>query len=237
MFQSGSGGKTALGVADLDRAGHLGAHAPLGAVGVVAAPVGHLAAGVVVDPAEVDVAAGRGIRGVGGRAEPEVVLEALGDRLGLLVVARLGVVGPARGQADADALQVADPAVADQLAGAAESLVGTLLAAGLEDDLGLVDRVAHRAALGDRQRQRLLAVDVLPGLAGRDDRDRVPVVRRADLDGVDVVPAQDLAVIDVGLAAAVGPGAALASRSAPRPAAAPARGRRPCRPSSPGSRG
>ena len=35
------------------------------------------------------------------------------------------------------------------------------------------------------------------------------MVRRADLDGVDVVAAQDLAVIDVRLAAAVGPVAAL----------------------------
>ncbi len=91
-------------------------------------------------------------------------------------------------------LQVADPAVADQLAGAAEAMVRPLLAAGLEDDVMLAHRVAHGAALGDRQRQRLLAVDVLAGLARLDHRDRVPVVRRADLDGVDVFPAQDFAI-------------------------------------------
>ena len=70
------GREHALDVADLDRAGHLGAHAPLGAVGMMAAPVGDLAAGVVVDPAEVDVAPGGGIRSVGRGAEPGVVLEA-----------------------------------------------------------------------------------------------------------------------------------------------------------------
>ncbi len=182
---------------DLDRTGQLGAHAPLGAVGVVAAPVGDLAAGVIVDPAEVDVAPRRRIGGLGRRAEPDVVLESFGHRLGLLVVAGLGVVGPAAGQADADRAQVADPAVAHQLAGAAEPPVRTLLAAGLENDVRLVDRVAHRAALGDRERQRLLAVDVLLGLAGLDDHDRVPVVGSADLDGVDIRRPEDLAKIGV----------------------------------------
>ena len=120
------------------------------------------------------------------------------------MVARLGVVGSPGGQADADRAQVADAAVADQLAGAAETLVRALLAAGLEDDLRLVDRVAHRAAFGDRERQRLLAVDVFLGLARLDDHDRVPVVRSADFDGVDVVAAQDFAEIGAGVAAAVG---------------------------------
>ena len=41
------------------------------------------------------------------------------------------------------------------------------------------------------------------------DRDRVPVVRRADLDGVDIAPAQDLAEVAPGVAAAVGAVAAI----------------------------
>ena len=64
------GRELALHVAELDRAGQLGAHAPLGAVGMMPAPVGHLAAGVVEDPSEVDVAARGGVRRLGGRAEP-----------------------------------------------------------------------------------------------------------------------------------------------------------------------
>src|SRR5262249_30289340 len=154
-----------LGVADLDGPGQLGAHAPLGAVGVVAAPVGHLAAGVVVDPAEVDVAARLGVWGVGRGPEPAVVLEPLGHGLRVLVVAGLGVVRPAAGQPDLDRAELADPAVADELAAVTEAAVGSLLAAGLEDDAGLAHRVAHGAAFGDRERQRLLAVDVLLGPA------------------------------------------------------------------------
>ena len=48
-------GKIALDVVELDRAGQLGTDARLGTVGV-APPVGDLAAGIVEDPAEVDVA-------------------------------------------------------------------------------------------------------------------------------------------------------------------------------------
>ena len=55
-----------LGVADLDRTGVVGSQPPLRAVGVVSAPVGQLATGVVEDPAVVDVAA-RGRMGHPGR--------------------------------------------------------------------------------------------------------------------------------------------------------------------------
>ena len=47
-------------------------------------------------------------------------------------------------------------------------------------------RVHHRAALGDRRREGLLAVDVLAGLDRVDRHDRVPVVGRGDADGVHV---------------------------------------------------
>src|SRR2546430_11470116 len=50
-------------------------------------------------------------------------------RLGLLAVAGLAEVGTAPRQAAADRVQLADPPVADQLAGPAEVVVGALLAA------------------------------------------------------------------------------------------------------------
>src|SRR5262249_50033487 len=161
-----------------------------GTVGVMAAPVGDLAARVVVDPAEIDVTAGRRVGGLGGGAEPEIVVEALGHGFGLLPVAGLAVVGSAAGQAATDRLQIADPAVADQLAGAAEIAVGTLLAAGLENAAMLLDRVRHGSALGDGQRERLLAINVLAGAGGGDDRDGVPVIRRANNHSVHVLARQ-----------------------------------------------
>ena len=81
--------------------------------------------------------------------------------------------------------------------------IGALLAAALEDALVLLDRVAHGPALGDGQRQRLLAIDVLAGLRRQDDGHGVPVVRRADQDGVDVLAIEQFAEIDEGVAALV----------------------------------
>src|SRR5262249_27625243 len=82
-------------------------------------------------------------------------------------------------------------------------VIGALLAARLEDDARLADRVAHRTAFRDRERERLLAIDILLRPARLDHGDRVPVVRGADLDRVDVRPAEELAVIDDRVAAAV----------------------------------
>ena len=62
---------------------------------------------------------------------------------------------------------------------------------------------AQRAALGDRQRRGLLQVDVLARLDGRDRRQRVPVVRRADHDRVDVLAREQVAVVAVRLHAVV----------------------------------
>src|SRR5207249_2787238 len=73
-------------------------------------------------------------------------------------------------------------------------------------DAVLAHRVAHGATLGDGQRQRLLAVNILPRLARLDDGDGVPVVRRADLDCIDVLPPEEFAIVRDGIAAAIRPG-------------------------------
>ena len=59
------------------------------------------------------------------------------------------------------------------------------LVAHLRDDLVLPGGLGHGAAFGDRVGQRLLAVDVLALLHGRDGRDRVVMVGRGDHHGVD----------------------------------------------------
>ena len=61
------------------------------------------------------------------------------------------------------------------------------MAAGLEDAAVLLDRGVDGPALGDRVGQRLFAVDVLAGIGGGDADQAVPVVGRADADGVDVL--------------------------------------------------
>jgi hypothetical protein len=57
--------------------------------------------------------------------------------------------------------------------------------------------VAQGAPFGDGQRRRLLQVDVLPRFYGVNRNDRVPVIGRADDDGVDVLVRQQLAVVAI----------------------------------------
>ena len=100
-------------------------------------------------------------------------------------------------------MDLADPAVSNQLAGAAEVPVRALLASRLPDDLVFLHSIGHRPALGYRQRERLLAIDILLG-ARRVDRDQgVPVIGSPYIDRVDVLASDDVAKILIALAALV----------------------------------
>ena len=190
-----------LGLApDLDRPRVLGVHRPVRGVEVVRAPARDHAGTelLAAQPARAVVAllgvdALLGVVDVRRRAEPRLVIQVLRHRHLRLVVARR-----VAGQADVHRLQLADAAVADELGRVAELRRRTLLAADLEDAAAALDGVAERAALGDRERGGLLQVDVLAGLDGRDRRQRVPVVGRADHDGVHVLAREQVAVVAVG---------------------------------------
>ena len=107
---------------------------------------------------------------------------------------------PARriaGKADVDRFQFADAAVPDQFCGIPELRRRALLAANLKNAPGCVDRVAQLPSLGDGQRGGLLQVHVLAGAHGGYCDQRVPVIRRADDDGVDVAIGEQLAVVAV----------------------------------------
>ncbi len=163
--------------------------APLGDVEVVGAPVGHHAAGVVADlpPAAAVVAAASFgvVRLPGSRAQPAVPIEALADGfLGQVFLLGRGT------DVDMDRQHLSDPPAADQFAGEAEVALAALLAAGLKHAAVSSHRRDHVPGLADRQRQRLLAVDVLAGPGRRARDDRVPVVGRGNQDGVDVLSLQ-----------------------------------------------
>ena len=100
-------------------------------------------------------------------------------------------------------MDLADPAVSNQLAGAAEIPVRTLLAARLPHDLVCLDSLDHGPALGNRQRERLLAVDVFLRPRSVHGDQGMPVVRGTDVDRVDVLAADDIAKIFVALTALV----------------------------------
>ena len=70
-----------------------------------------------------------------------------------------------------------------------------LLVADLEDAARLVDLVAERPTLRNRQRGGLLQVDVLARADGVDRDQGVPVIGRADDDGVDILVGEQVTVV------------------------------------------
>src|SRR5258708_39733177 len=65
-------------------------------------------------------------------------------------------------------------------------LTGPLLGANLDNAFVFLGRVDHRSAPDDIVRQRLFAIDVLTIRAGPDQHVGVPVIGRADDDGIDI---------------------------------------------------
>ena len=82
-----------------DRAGILRPHAPLGNVGMMAAPVGNLPAGVIQVPTEIHADAGRAIIINRGRPQPVTVIKPFWDWLRVGAVGGFAEVGDAARQA------------------------------------------------------------------------------------------------------------------------------------------
>ncbi len=130
-------GRGPAGALDLDRAGVVGAVAPLGDVDVVDAPIPADAAQAVVGdvvPDRVALLLGPrpapliGVRGPWRGPQPEVVVQVFRDRL-----SRLVGEGKVVRHAHQDRVQAADAAVADQFTAKPEIPAGTLLRSPLED--------------------------------------------------------------------------------------------------------
>jgi hypothetical protein len=116
-----------------------------------------------------------------GGAEPAVIVQAL--RHGFLLEDRFG--GEAA-QLGADEPDVADPTVADDGCGAAESGLRALLGSGLDDPPRAAGDIYHGATLDDGKGHRLLAIDILAGLHRGDGHGGVPVVGGGDEHDVQV---------------------------------------------------
>ncbi len=183
---------------------------PGGDVHVMGAPVGELAARVLIPPAKLVVAVrirlrqlllavlvfrGRPLQKpeVGRRhlALPAVPVEPLRHR-------SRGNRRARRRRADRrlHPLDPAEPPFGDERHRGNEQIERTaLLRAHLHDPAGLFLDLPDQLAFIDRERERLLAVDVFAGEHRLDDRLRVPVVRRGHVDHVDVLALQDRAII------------------------------------------
>ena len=100
----------------------------------------------------------------------------------------------------------ADHAVAHQFAGGAKFAHGTLHAADLENSIVGAHGLHHRPAFQHGMRHGFLAVNILAGPGRRNGHERVPMIRRGDDDGINILPRQQIAEILVGVAAFVGAG-------------------------------
>ncbi len=192
-----------VGAVDLDRAHALLVliDGPSGDVDVVGPPVGELAAGVFVPPAELVVAALLDVVDLRRLAEPDVPVEFC-RRVRLRE--RSADVAPPLMPTVIFWMSPSSPFCTMLTARRNRSrslrccvptkkhLVAVLLAG-----------VADQLVLFQRQRERLLAEDVLAGLQRLDGDLDVPVVGRDDADHVDVVALEHLAIVAVGVGLAL----------------------------------
>ena len=133
------------------------------------------------------------------RAQPGIVLEACRHRH-LLRITSCRITR----QADLHPLHLADPPVAYQLARPGKLLPRPLLRADLQNLLGRVDVRHHRPPLNDRQRSRLLQVNVLTRAHRRNGQPCMLVVGRRNHHSIDVFGRQQLTIVVVAARSGVG---------------------------------
>ena len=130
------------------------------------------------------------------RAQPQVVIEVFRYRYGWEVPPCLNAfVNP--NDADFHADQPPDPSVANQLADMAEGSVGPALQAGLQDPAVAFCDFHQTAALSHGKRKWFFYIHILTGLHSHDRHRCVPMVRRADADGVDILAGKQIAEVTI----------------------------------------
>ena len=97
-----------------------------------------------------------------------------------------------------DFRNIAQLAIADRLDGFVIVLSAALLRAGLHDAVVLLGGLDGELALANRVAHRLLGINILAGLAGGDDRQHVPVRLRGDDHRVDVFVVHDFSEVAMG---------------------------------------
>ncbi len=162
----------------------------MGDIVVMADPVQELSAAVGIVPAPVLVEViqieGQVFRG----ADPEFVVNFFRRLRVWRFAAGAGEITMALRQSDFDSFHFADVTVEHQLRALPEVGHAPLPGAGLPNATILFDGVHNGHALGEGMRQRLLAVNVFFRSRGLDRRNGMPVIRRRDAHGVNVLSSQ-----------------------------------------------
>ena len=187
---------------ELHGAGVIHAQRPLNDVKVMGAPVAVFARAVLEEAAPAaTVVTEDAFLVVGpprGGAEPAIIVEVGRDGLG-------GQRGGGRklAEAGADAGDIADEAVADELGGSAKRDVGALLHTGLENPAVLAGGVDEHPALTQRERDGFFDVDVLAGEHRGAGHGGVPVIGGGDEDDVDIVTGDEFLELGVDIHALI----------------------------------
>ena len=167
---------------------------PVDRVERVLAEVGHLAAGVIPEPAEMVDGAVRIVRPLRRRAEPHFIIQ-FRRRISIGRIAK-----SRRDVAKIVALngnKFAEPPAADEFARLLIMRAGTLLGSDLHDAFMAARRFYHPTSFAHKQRQRLFHIHVLARGAGQHRHQRVPMVRRRNHHGVHTLVFEQLSEVRV----------------------------------------
>src|SRR5262249_21949335 len=153
-------------------------------VHLVDALVAQVAVAVVPGPVPVVVQVLALERILRGGTAPQIVIDALGNRLLAVDLADRAARLVAEAAGDADLAELAGTDVFHRLPHAGHRAA---LRAGLANLFVLAGRLDDPPAFADVMADRLFHVDVLAGLQGPDGRQGVPVIGRGDGDDIDIL--------------------------------------------------
>ena len=192
-----------VGRVKFHRAALIVAKRPLHDVKMMRTPVAHAAAAVfaVMPPFRITLGhaartQNRVVRPRGSRSQPHIPVQA---RFGGF----FREIAGNRRTADRDLRMRhrADDAVTHQFAGRAKFAHGPLHAANLENSIIGAGGLHHRPAFQHGMRHGFLAINILARPGRRDGHERMPMIRRGNDDGINILPRQQIAEILVGVAA------------------------------------
>ncbi len=163
---------------------------PLRDIDVMGSPVGHLAAAVLIPPAERVVGSLGNIRHVRGLSLPQVPVEVTGHRRGWKRSAR-GI----RTGGTSDFSEPAKMPGTHHLGSQAKTMIASLPGSDLDNRIGRADFATQHLALVDGQRQRFLAVDIFSRTGRVNQHFGMPMIGRSNQNHIDIVAGQEIVIV------------------------------------------